>query len=167
MIKRDFTEWDFVKQEPKTQHNNLVDITDGTYMFTDGNIYNTTMTWSNNITVTGINNVAIGCNAGTNLTTEENVVTIGNYEGNDTFTVHDGVVTVNGELNTTPTQGQMFFDTTDNTMKVYVNGEWVVLGDYGADSGIITETPRRTFEGDIRKLSSLWTKIKNLFKFKA
>ena len=69
------------------------------------------------------------------------------------------VTHVLGSADIPPSQGQMFFDTTDNTTKVFVNDDWVTLSSIG-------KTPR-TFESDIRKLSSLWTKFKNLFKFKA
>ena len=135
MIKRDFTVWDFVKQGPKKETSDVG-----------------TTCWS--LPFSGVEEllevVTHVPSAGTLFT-----IDVGTTEW--TTTVSD--LTVLGSADIPPSQGQMFFDTTDNTTKVFVNDDWVTLSSIG-------KTPR-TFESDIRKLSSLWTKFKNLFKFKA
>ena len=145
MIKRDFSVWDFVKQEPK---KDTIDITGGTlisdYIVGNGD-------WTTTTTAIGGNNIILG---GNNLTVSDDV--------NNTVFVQN--LSVAGTTDIPPQTGQMRTEIDEDgywSTQVYIpEREWVTIS--RTESMV---TSGETFVPTQRV--SIWTKFKNLFKKRA
>jgi hypothetical protein len=154
MIKRDFTAWDFVKQEPKKQGFTILGgvgdlfITDYPSMIIDTNsewVFNTTA---------GTNNIILG---GQNMTISADV--------SDTVYVQN--LSVAGTTDIPPTVGQM---RTIMDEDGYWSTQTFIITDEGGTWVTISRIESMITAGETfipTQRVSIWTKFKNLFKKRA
>ena len=107
MIKRDLNAWNFVENKPKKKRNIISDypVDGGTLVFGQNN-------WVSDVTDS---NIVLGYDNGG--------IVVGH---NNTVTISDLVVA--GSADIPPTQGQLRYNTENQTTEAYVNGEWLELG---------------------------------------
>jgi hypothetical protein len=146
MVKRDFSVWDFVKQEPKKRGFTILDGNSEHFTFT----VDPSSEWVVDTTA-GTNNIVLG----SNMTISADV--------SDTVFISN--LSVAGSAEIPPQEGQMRTIMDEDgywSTQVYIpTQEWVTIS--RTDSMV-------TVDGNYPDLTprvSLWTKFKNLFKKRA
>ncbi len=112
MVKRDFSAWDFVKQEPKKGLRILDGNTGGTLITNYPNVVIGGGDWI--VNTTAQNNIVFGSNA-----------TI-SADVSDTLFVSN--LSVAGSAEIPPSEGQLRYNTVNGTTEAYVDDEWIELG---------------------------------------
>jgi hypothetical protein len=113
MVKRDFSAWDFVKQEPKKRGFTILDGTAGTLITDYPNVVMGGGDWVVDTTA-GTNNIVFG----SNMTISADV--------SDTVFISN--LSVAGSAEIPPSEGQLRYNTVNGTTEAYVDGEWIELG---------------------------------------
>jgi hypothetical protein len=109
MIKRDLNAWNFVENKPKKKRNIISDYpVDGGTLVYDGHMEWTTTVTDHNIIQLGYNNEGL------------------RIDNSNTVTISDLVVV--GSADIPPSQGQLRYNTENQTTEAYVDGEWLELG---------------------------------------
>jgi hypothetical protein len=136
MVKRDFSAWDFVKQEPKKQGFTILGggVGDLFTVVDNSADWVVTTTLDDTFTFNGYNNVVFG----------EGITIDGNT--NNTVTISDMVVT--GSADIPPTAGQMKTVSDGNSWNTQVfvedgnGGEWVTISSTRLHRGVTTTENR-------------------------
>jgi hypothetical protein len=150
MIKRDFTAWDFVKQEPKKGQTILFNTIEGSVLVSADNTgyvtweqptitagYDNTILGSNNTIIGGEGNIVLG--HGLTVTDTSNTVTIGD-------------LVVAGSADIPPSQGELRYNIENGTTEAYIGEEWVELGP-------MNHYPLPRQQTKLERFKSWWRKV--------